>query len=127
MITADDNNITLAGFADEEELAKRLAAADFHLIALRPGWEGIVVPSKFFASLSMGRPVLFSGGEGSEINGWIRQFNLGYNLDMDFIKELETLLEKKECVSRLQENALAAYKEHFSRRKMLQKICGQII
>ena len=121
-ITADDDNITLAGFADEDELAKRLAAADFHLISLRPGWEGIVVPSKFFASLAMGRPVLFSGGENSEISGWIRQFNLGYRLENDFINELEQLLTNKEAVSHLQKNAFAAYQEHFSRRKMVSKI-----
>ncbi|MBO4511646.1 MAG: glycosyltransferase family 4 protein [Victivallales bacterium] len=121
-ITVEDSNITLAGFADEEELSRRLAAADFHLISLREGWEGIVVPSKFFASLAMGRPVLFSGGETSEINGWIRQFNLGYRLDGDFINELERLLADKEAVSRLQVNAFATYQEYFSRRKMVSKI-----
>lgn len=121
-ITADDDNITLAGFADEDELSRRLTAADFHLISLRPGWEGIVVPSKFFASLAMGRPVLFSGGENSEINGWIHQFNLGYRLEADFISEMEQLLTNGETVFRLQENAFAAYQKHFSRGKMVSKI-----
>ena len=60
-ITPEDTNIRLAGFASPEDLEKRLAAADIHLISLRPGWEGIVVPSKFFGALAIGRPVMFSG------------------------------------------------------------------
>ena len=60
-ITDEDTNITIAGFASEDELAARLSAADFHLISLREGWEGIVVPSKFFGALAMGRPVIYMG------------------------------------------------------------------
>ncbi len=47
-VKRDDQNIKLASFVEESELEKRLSSADIHLISLRPQWEGIVVPSKFF-------------------------------------------------------------------------------
>src|SRR5262249_23018731 len=45
-LRADDGNVSLAGFVPESALAKRLAAADVHLVSLRPEWSGLVVPSK---------------------------------------------------------------------------------
>ena len=67
----DDTNVAFADFADEQSLQRRLAAADFHLISLRDEWAGVVVPSKFFASLAVGRPVLYAGPADSEIARWI--------------------------------------------------------
>ena len=57
----DDTNVRLVGFCDEATLERRLAAADVHAVSLRPAWTGTVVPSKCFASLAIGRPLLFDG------------------------------------------------------------------
>jgi colanic acid biosynthesis glycosyl transferase WcaI len=73
----DDHNVTLAPFAEEAALPARLAVADLHLVSLQPAWAGVVVPSKFFASLAIGRPVVFAGPADSEIARWIRQHDLG--------------------------------------------------
>ena len=118
-LTPEDTNIRLAGFASEEELEKRLAAADIHLISLRRGWEGIVVPSKFFGALAIGRPVLFSGPAESCIARWIAAERLGEVMDADiasglsFIRRLsasaETLREWQTRVHRV-------YHDKFSRR-----------
>lgn len=123
-LTPEDTNVTVAGFASEKELAARLAAADFHLVSLREGWEGIVVPSKFFASLAMGRPVIFAGNEDSEIYGWIQQLHLGYRLDNDFVSNLEQMLQNPEQINQHKQNAIAAYQEHFSRKIALMKFEG---
>ncbi len=55
-IAPGDDNVSLAGFAPEAECERRLAAADVHLASLRPGWTGLVVPSKFLGSLAVGGP-----------------------------------------------------------------------
>jgi len=115
-ITEEDTNITLAGFASEEELSARLAAADFHMISLRDGWEGIVVPSKFFGALAIGRPVLFAGPEESEINGWIQQYGLGYRLTAVSASRLEDFLAQSEKLSAMKQQALDTYQEHFSQK-----------
>ena len=117
-LTKEDTNIRLAGFASEAELERRLAAADIHLISLRRGWEGIVVPSKFFGALAIGRPVLFSGPEESCIARWIADEKLGCVLDdasvaaLHFIRELGN---KPEVLEQARNHAWRIYREKFSR------------
>lgn len=79
-LTAADVNISLAEFAAPSELETRLAAADIHVVTLRQEWTGTVVPSKFFAALAAGRPVLFCGSPRSSIAAWIEELGLGWVL-----------------------------------------------
>lgn len=80
-VRPDDTNISFAAFTDEKALQARLAAADIHLLSLQPEWAGLVVPSKFFASLAVGRPVLYAGPASSEIATWVHEHDLGLVLD----------------------------------------------
>lgn len=114
-ITSEDTNIRLAGFASEKDLERRLSAADIHLISLRPGWEGIVVPSKFFGALAIGRGVLFSGAPGGEIPQWIKQHRIGELLNEDTPEWLEKMIRNPELISEMQKNAFDVYRTHFSR------------
>lgn len=50
------------------ELAGVLAAADAHLIALRPRFAGIVFPSKVYGCLLSKRPIVFVGPEESDVH-----------------------------------------------------------
>ncbi|MDR3337204.1 MAG: glycosyltransferase family 4 protein [Treponema sp.] len=119
MITSEDYNIRFAGFIDEVLLPLRLAAADMHLISLRYGWEGIVVPSKFFGSLAAGRPLLYCGTPDSCIAKWIKEEHIGFIIDMDTIEltadRLETLSHNRSQIIQMQEHALLFYNQHFSK------------
>ncbi len=120
----DDTNIVLAPFADEAALPARLAAADVHLVSLRPDWAGVVVPSKFFASLAIGRPVVYAGPADSEIARWIGQHDLGLTLtggesdgDVGAVAaRLEALAGDPAALARWRENALAVYRREWSRK-----------
>jgi hypothetical protein len=50
------------------ELPSILAAADVHLITLRPEFAGIVLPSKVYSCISSRRPILFVGPKGSDVH-----------------------------------------------------------
>lgn len=121
-LTPEDTNIRLAGFASEEELGRRLSAADFHLIALRPGWEGIVVPSKFFGALAMGRPVLYSGPRESEIAGWIGEHGVGEVMGEGIIASIERYLSDESLCETLRRRAWEVYQRHFSRRRVVRTL-----
>ena len=121
ILTPEDTNIRIADFASEEELEKRLASADIHMISLRPGWEGIVVPSKFFGALAIGRPVLFSGPEKSEIAQWCITLNLGWILSDDTAEQLETILSNKHQINNLKQHAFRCYQQEFSKRCVLDR------
>lgn len=118
-LTAEDTNIRIAGFASEEELEKRLAAADIHLISLRKGWEGIVVPSKFFGALAIGRLVLFSSSEDSDIARWTRDLSVGFLLDGKAPEKLQALISSPQELEALQHRAFHVYSDKFSQRAIL--------
>jgi glycosyltransferase involved in cell wall biosynthesis len=120
-VTAADTNVTFAPFADESELPARLGAADLHLLSLRPEWAGIVVPSKFFGSLAVGRPVIYAGPAESEIAGWVREHDVGLHLggpaDLGpVVDRLHDLLAEQSRLPSWQACTAAVYERAFSKR-----------
>jgi glycosyltransferase involved in cell wall biosynthesis len=51
-------NIKLLPFRPPEEVRHVLAAADLHVVTVRRGLQGVVVPSKLYPILAAGRPIL---------------------------------------------------------------------
>lgn len=54
-------------YVPREKLGESLAAADAHLISLKEGMEGLIVPSKLFGVMAVARPGVFVGHPSSEI------------------------------------------------------------
>jgi hypothetical protein len=54
-------NIRIMDYLPEDETAMLLRSATVHLITMRPGWEGVIVPSKLYSSFLTASPVLFIG------------------------------------------------------------------
>jgi glycosyltransferase involved in cell wall biosynthesis len=115
----EDHNVGFAPFADERTLHARLAAADLHLVSLRADWAGLVVPSKFFASLAIGRPVIYAGPADSEIARWIAEHDLGLHLTEDNVdgvaERLHDLIGDPAALGRWRDNALAVYRRQWSK------------
>ena len=124
-IEPDDTNISFAGFAPENELAKRLGACDLHLVSLREDWTGTVVPSKFFGALAAGRGVIFAGSETSAIARWIRQYQVGWVLTSENVREVADGLRRLESSnqesSELSRRCHEVYTRHFSRELILDR------
>ena len=122
-ITSRDTNVRLTPFADESQLGKQLCAADIHLLSLRPEWEGVVVPSKFFGSLAVGRPVLYAGPKDSSIAAWVRELDLGLLLTdhnfRDVAEQLLAIAKDLRVLASWQENAFKAYQHYFSRKNIM--------
>jgi len=118
-LRAGDRNIRLFPFADEAALQVRLQSADIHLLSLRPEWAGVVVPSKFFASLAVGRPVLYAGPPESEIATWISEHDLGLvlggaNAIEAAAARLHEILGRPAALAAWQQNAQSVYRSRFS-------------
>ncbi len=132
-VTAEEENIRFAGFADEDQLAARLAAADIHLVTLRENWTGTVVPSKFFGALAAGRPVLFSGSADSAIAQWIEEFGVGWVLNEQTVEEvadeMRLIIADPRGQSRLRQRCFDVYHREFSRKvqvgRWLETLSGQ--
>jgi len=118
-VRPDDANIRFAPFANEAAIQRRLEAADFHLGSLRPDFTGIVVPSKFFAALAVGRPFIFAGAADASIAEWIRELDVGFVLEpgrADDVAGRLIALRDPTAMQAARERAFGAYQTRFSKR-----------
>jgi glycosyltransferase involved in cell wall biosynthesis len=122
-LNGDGDSVKILPLCSEAQLAERLLAADAHVVSVREGWDGIVVPSKFFAALAMGRPVLYSGTERSGLSQWTRELDIGLdtNAGMDeTLAQISRLLGEPDALSELQDRAAAVYQERFTREAQVR-------
>ena len=59
------------------KLADTLAAGDVHLVAQRPGTQGLIVSSKLYGIMAAGRAVLYVGPDDTEVAETIRRADCG--------------------------------------------------
>jgi glycosyltransferase involved in cell wall biosynthesis len=74
------SNFQFQGYQPAHLLADSMAAADIHLVSLRPALEGLIVPSKVYGILAAGRPVLFIGDTDGDVAQLIREHRCGINI-----------------------------------------------
>ena len=79
-----------------------------------------MVPSKFFGSLAVGRPVLYAGPGDSEIARWIATYDVGLTLGSGtlaaVVDRLHALIGQPADLGRWQTNAFAVYQREFSKK-----------
>ncbi len=123
-VCSDDTNIRFVPFADASHLGDRLASADIHVVSLREEWTGMVVPSKFFGALAIGRPVLYCGSERSAIAQWIQEHKVGWVLTCENVlgvaDELRSYSLNKSEMDSMNERCHRVYTQHFSRNVVLR-------
>jgi colanic acid biosynthesis glycosyl transferase WcaI len=74
------SNFQFQGYQPAHLLADSMAAADIHLVSLRPALEGLIVPSKVYGILAAGRPVLFIGDTDGDVAQLIREHRCGISI-----------------------------------------------
>ena len=62
-----DRNVHFQPYQPRDHLSQSLSVPDVHLITLRPGLEGLIVPSKYYGIAAAGRPAIFIGDLDGEI------------------------------------------------------------
>jgi len=75
-------------FRPPQEIPCVLAAGDIHVVTVRRGLEGVVVPSKLYPILAAGRPVLAVAPEESDVARIVRRTGCGVVTDPDNPKAL---------------------------------------
>ena len=75
------SNVVFKPYQDIDRLAESLSMADVHIVSLKPEMEGLVVPSKFYGVLAVGRPVFNLGEPNGEISRLVNRFDLGCSVD----------------------------------------------
>jgi glycosyltransferase involved in cell wall biosynthesis len=71
-------NIHFQPYHPMEYLSDSMAAADLHLVSLRPELEGLIVPSKFYGIASAARPIAFVGDPAGELARLVLENDCGF-------------------------------------------------
>jgi len=82
-------NVRFLGYQDYELLSESLGMGDVHFVSLRPGFEGLVVPSKTYGVLAAGRPVVYQGSATGEIARMLEETETGTVVGIGDVEELE--------------------------------------
>lgn len=80
---ADLPNVRFLPFRPASEIPLVMMAGDVHLITIRRGLEGVVVPSKIYSTLAAGRPVLAVAAANSDAARIAMQSGCGLAADPD--------------------------------------------
>jgi GT2 family glycosyltransferase/glycosyltransferase involved in cell wall biosynthesis len=89
----EKDKVCFLPFRPRSEFDCVLAAGDMHLITIRHGLEGTVVPSKIYPILAAGRPVLALAPAGSDVARIIREYGCGVVVDPDDADALVAVIE----------------------------------
>ncbi len=73
-------NVTMGGYQPRELLPQLLEMGDAHIVSLLPGWEGLIVPCKFFSVLAAGKPVLWVGPRDSACVSILHEHECGFEV-----------------------------------------------
>jgi len=112
------------------ELASLLAAGDIHLVTQRPRTEGLIVPSKIYGTLAVGRPVIFIGPGRCEVAHIVRESGCSFVVvpgDVgDAAGALGTLALDGTLRDMMGERARRYYQKHFGRGRSVARIIDLI-
>ena len=124
-LTPEDTNITIIDFVPIDQLESHLGSADFHLVSIKEKWSGIVLPSKFFGSIAMGRPIIYSGPLNCALAKWIKKFEIGLIIDPNNIQKTIDVItdfsKNSHSFNKLKKKCHYIYNKNFSKKIILQK------
>jgi len=113
------HNLVRLPWQPRERLALTLSAGDVHVVTLKQGLEGLLVPSKIYGIMAAGRPVIFVGPEACDTARVIRKAACGFvisNGDADgFVECVERLRAEPALRARLGRNARRFFEANFDR------------
>ena len=76
----DLSNVLSLPFQLADDLPMSLAAADVHVVSLGEEMAGIVHPSKVYAAMAAGRPILYLGPPSSHVSDLLERHDIGWRV-----------------------------------------------
>jgi colanic acid biosynthesis glycosyl transferase WcaI len=121
----DIPNVHFLPFFPGSKIPSVLAAADAHVITVKRGLEGVVVPSKMYGILAAGKPIIAVAPEECDVVALGKQQGFAVSADPDdpgqFVDRIRSLVEHGERLRQMGE-AAAAVAPQFERSRELQKL-----
>ena len=123
-------NVRIMGYQPMDKLVESLSSADVHFISLDDGFGGLVVPSKVFGVLSVGRPIIFQGSAESEIANMLIDHNCGVQVNIGdqagVAKEIQAYAAEPERTRKHGQQAWNAYANEYSSKVGIKRYVDMI-
>jgi glycosyltransferase involved in cell wall biosynthesis len=84
--------IETRGYRERSELRESLSVPDIHWLSLEPQLEGLIVPSKFYGAVAVGRPIIFIGDLDGEVARLIARGQCGRSFEKGDVEGLVSYL-----------------------------------
>jgi putative colanic acid biosynthesis glycosyltransferase WcaI len=121
------SNVRFLPFRPVEHVSHVMMAGDLHIVTIRRGLEGVVVPSKLYSILAAGRPVLAVAAPESDAARIVQESGSGIAVDPDDpVAVASAIRELRNDPARLAEMSRRARgtAEKYARVNELQKFAG---
>ena len=90
-------NVVMKPYQPRARLGELISLGDVHLVLVADGFEGLLIPSKFYGVLAAGRPSIYVGPPDSEVSYVIRGDDCGFVMRNGAPEEL---IDAIECLRR---------------------------
>jgi colanic acid biosynthesis glycosyl transferase WcaI len=118
------SNVILLPYQRRSRLGAALATPDIHVVSLKSGFEGLVVPSKFYGVVAAGRPVLYIGHAAGEIARLVRRHECGLVVApgdvAGLVDSIRLLKGDMARVERMGARARSAWEEQWTRSRSIE-------
>jgi colanic acid biosynthesis glycosyl transferase WcaI len=119
-------NVRFLPFFPASKIQSVLASADAHIVTIKRGLEGLVVPSKMYGILAAGKPIVSVAPKETDVSSLCRQFGCGISCDparpeelVAAIRELADDSARLETMGKAAKSAAVRYNRVFEVRKFL--------
>jgi len=116
-----ERSYLFAPYQDASALKYSLGVPDVHWISLRPRFEGLIVPSKFYGIAAAGRPMISIGSKQGELGRLVEEHQCGFAIeegDVDSLESAIALLSRDpDLCSEMGHQARSMLDHHFARRQ----------
>jgi len=116
------DNVMFIPFQPLDRLAESLSMADVALIGIYPKNEGVIMPSKLYGLLAVGKPVICVSDSSSEIVEILEKSGAGIHSEIGDPKELAIkillILDNPEKAKKMGQAGRTFFLEHFERKKL---------
>ena len=114
-------------FVPLDKLALHLSLPDLHVVIIGEGWSGIVLPSKFFGSLQIGKPTLYIGPPDTLIADWINRYGIGFDYLSSPDATIDTLRKLNERqLEKLKKRCIDLYNDKVEKRKQVAQVMSSL-
>lgn len=119
------DNVVLGPYQPRERLGQMLATSDLHLISLANGYEGLVVPSKFYGIAASGRPALYVGSPDGDVARLIERWECGAVVPSGdgarLARAVTELSNNRERVRKMGQNGRRAWEQNWTRERAVER------